>query len=147
MKVVPEELCIAAEACVGLATDLVAAVTDNAADLAVGTRDAGNTQGGYDVTSACAPVTEAALTAIGMLGEVFAVDADALMLCAFAWSGLDEQTATRFEDRPDGTPQLAEPPLPDPRDQDGWPRHPVEPVQPPTPEPGPAPTPTGERAS
>jgi hypothetical protein len=147
MKVVPEELCTTAEACVGLATDLVVTVTDNAADLAVGSRDAGNTQGGYDATTAVAPATEAALTAIETLGEVFAVDADALMLCAFAYSGTDEQSATRFEDRRDDVPHTAEPPLPDPRAKGGWPNHPVEPVQPPTPVPGPSPTPPSERAS
>lgn len=143
MYVVPEELCKVAEACVDLATDLATAVTDAAADLVVSNRDAGNTQGGYDAVAAHGPVVEAAQAAIETLADVFAANADALMLCAFAYSGADEAAATGLEHDPDSIPRPIETPEPQPGPDDPqWPQYSAPEPSPPQPEPGPAPTPS-----
>lgn len=139
MYVVPEELVRVAQACVDLAVDLHTSVTDTAVDLVVASRDAGNTQGGYDATAAHPPVVEAAHSAVQALAAVFEADADALMLCAFAYSGTDETNAEGLEYEPtDGPTTLPTPPQSDPGST--WPNSP-EPTPTPSPEPGPAPTP------
>jgi len=140
MYVVPEELVRVAQACVDLAVDLNASVTDAAVDLVVASRDAGNTQGGYDAAAAHPPVVEAAHSAVQALAAVFEADTDALMLCAFAYSGTDEANAQGLEYEPkQGPTTLPTPPPSDPGPT--WPNGP-EPTPTPSPEPGPAPTPT-----
>lgn len=140
MKVVQEELVKTGEACVDIAVDLTTALGDIVPDLVLGQRDAGNTQGGYDAVAAHAPVVEAAQTAVESLAAVFEADADALMLCAFAWSTVDEKAAEGLAYTPVERPGLAEPPPEPPANP--WPQDPPPDVKPPSPSPGPAPTPS-----
>lgn len=139
MLVVPEELCKVGDVCIDIGFNLNSALTTNVPDLFVDSRAAGNTQGGFDACGAHAPTVEAAQTAIERLSAVFGVDADALMLCAFAYSSTDEASAQalKFDKEPE-PPKLTQPPTPKP--DSPWPHDPPEdPVPSPSPLPSPVP--------
>ena len=64
INVRPAELVRLADRCIDWAMDLTGATTDNAGALVVASRDAGNTQGGYDTMAAHGPLVEAASSAL-----------------------------------------------------------------------------------
>ncbi|MEU1982436.1 hypothetical protein [Nocardia sp. NPDC019395] len=95
-EVHPEDLATLADRCIDFAIGLTSVVSESAGDLTLAAGDAGDTSGGYATTAVYGPCVEAAQAAIEALAAVFEADAEALMLCAFAFSDMDEAAAKRF---------------------------------------------------